>query len=100
MSYPLSVIAEAVQTYQTPVSDATFEARLTYARRHSRYMDQLLIARPEISGWLSAHAGSALTAEDMKAFLTTAIQEATADIDDALLRKILRQLRQIGRAHV
>jgi len=100
MSYPLSVIAEAVQTYPTPVSDTTFEARLTYARRHSRYMDQLLIARPEICGWLSAHAGSALSADDMKVFLTTAIQEATDVIDDALLRKILRQLRQRVMSHL
>ncbi|MGI9142351.1 MAG: bifunctional [glutamate--ammonia ligase]-adenylyl-L-tyrosine phosphorylase/[glutamate--ammonia-ligase] adenylyltransferase, partial [Fluviibacter sp.] len=100
MNYPLSVITEAVQTYQTPVSGTPFSDRLAYARRHSRYLDQLLIARPEIIDWLAAHEGKALSDGDMRVFLATGIDPNAVAVDDTLLRKTLRQLRQRVMAHL
>ena len=100
MSYPLSAIPEAVQTHPTPVSGTPFSDRLAYARRHSRYLDQLLIARPEIIDWLAAHEGKALSDADMRAFLAAGIDQNAAAVDDTLLRKTLRQLRQRVMAHL
>ena len=100
MNYPLSAIAEAIQTYKTPVVDAPFNDRLAYARRHSRYIDQLLIARPEIIDWLSGFERKALSAENMKAFLASALTNMAAPTDDNSLRKGLRQLRQRVMAHL
>lgn len=100
MNYPLSAIAEAVQSHPTPVSEAAFDKRLAYARRHSRYIDQLLIARPQISDWLSDYAGKALSSEDMTGFLMVAIDGVSDAMDDNLLRKALRQLRQRVMSHL
>ena len=100
MSYPLSAIAEAVQTHPTPVSDAPFSDRLAYARCHSRYLDQLLSARPEIIDWLATHEGKSLSDSDMRAFLAAGIDQNAAAVDDSLLRKTLRQLRQRVMAHL
>ena len=100
MNYPLSAITEAVQTHNTPVFDRSFDERLIYARRHSRYLDQLLNARHEIIDWLSAHEGTPLSADDLRGFLDVSVPESGEAADDSLLRKGLRQLRQRVMAHL
>ena len=100
MNYPLSAIPEAVQTHKTPVLDQPFSERLAYARRHSRYLDQLLIARPEIIEWLSGFEGKTLSADDLKDCLESSITASKEAADDTLLRKGLRQLRQRVMAHL
>lgn len=100
MNYPLSAITEAVQTHKTPVFDQPFTERLNYARCHSRYLDQLLIARHEIIEWLSGYQGKALSADDLKGFLELSITASGEAADDTLLRKGLRQLRQRVMAHL
>lgn len=55
----------------------------------SRWLRQLLTARPEIGDWLQANAGKAISGERMRAFL------AAADAsDDAAQQHALRSLRQ------
>ena len=63
-------------------------ARLA-ATTHSRYLRQLLAARPEIGGWLDDNAERRLTADRMSAFLATA-----APASEEALKRSLRQLRQ------
>ena len=63
-------------------------ARLA-ATAHSRYLRQLLAARPEVGAWLDDNAERPLTAERMGSFLAA----ATPASEDAL-RRSLRQLRQ------
>jgi [glutamine synthetase] adenylyltransferase / [glutamine synthetase]-adenylyl-L-tyrosine phosphorylase len=100
MNYPLSAITEAVQTHNTPVFDRSFDERIIYARRHSRYLDQLLNARHEIIDWLSAHEGTPLSADHLRGFLDASVPESGEAADDNLLRKGLRQLRQRVMAHL
>ncbi|MBL8416360.1 MAG: bifunctional [glutamate--ammonia ligase]-adenylyl-L-tyrosine phosphorylase/[glutamate--ammonia-ligase] adenylyltransferase [Propionivibrio sp.] len=59
------------------------------ALTHSRYLRQLLEARPEIVTWLHEHAARPLDGELMREFLQTA-----APLDEAGLKRVLRQLRQ------
>ena len=100
MTYPLSTIAEAGQSFKTPVCQLSFESRLGYARKHSRYLDQLLAARPEIIEWLRKHEGQAITSDGMRAFLTASLNNELDSPDENLLRKALRQLRQRIMAHL
>jgi glutamate-ammonia-ligase adenylyltransferase len=100
MNYPLSAITEAVQTHKTPVSDQSFNERLSYARGHSRYLDQLLNARPEIIEWLSSHESKILSAHDLASFLEASVAASGEPADDAVLRKGMRQLRQRVMAHL
>ena len=99
MTLPLSSIPEAGQTHPTPVSTESFRVRLTFARRHSRYLDQLLNARPELSGWLEAHDGKTVDAMAMRDFLLTQVDHLTEANDDSLQRA-LRHLRQRVMAHL
>ena len=59
------------------------------ALTHSRYLRQLLEARPEIAVWLGEHAGQPVGAGLMHDFL-----ERTPANDDDALKCVLRQLRQ------
>jgi len=59
------------------------------ALTHSRFLRQLLTARPDIADWLTSHATAPLTAESMRGFLET---EAIASEND--LKRALRRLRQ------
>jgi glutamate-ammonia-ligase adenylyltransferase len=59
------------------------------ARKHSRYLRDLLSARPEIAAWLGEHASQPLNAAQMSAFLV-----AAAPTSDEHLKRALRQLRQ------
>jgi glutamate-ammonia-ligase adenylyltransferase len=59
------------------------------AQKHSRYLRDLLSARPEIAAWLGEHAAQPLTAAQMSAFLV-----AAAPTSDDHLKRALRQLRQ------
>jgi len=56
---------------------------------HSRFLRQLLSARPEIVEWAAAHADRPLCAEAMCDFLAGAV----IDSEDSL-KRVLRQLRQ------
>ncbi len=59
------------------------------ALKHSRYLRQLLEARPEVGLWLKQHASGQLDRGLMHEFLRT---EAPADEDS--LKRVLRRLRQ------
>ncbi len=59
------------------------------AEAHSRYLRNLLRARPEIGDWLHCRAGAALDAETMRAFIAG---EKLGSDDD--LKRVLRRLRQ------
>ena len=59
------------------------------ALAHSRYLRQLLEARPEIEAWLTVHACSAVDRRLMLEFLA-----ANAPADDDSLKRALRRLRQ------
>jgi glutamate-ammonia-ligase adenylyltransferase len=59
------------------------------ALMHSRYLRQLLEARPEIVTWLHDHADRPLDGGLMREFL-----QAEAPLDDVSLKRVLRQLRQ------
>jgi len=63
-------------------------ARLA-ATAHSRYLRQLLAARPEVAVWLDGNAASPLSAERMSAFLS-----AAAPRNEEELKRCLRHLRQ------
>ncbi len=63
-------------------------ARLA-ATAHSRYLRQLLAARPEVAVWLDGNAASPLSAERMSAFLS-----AAAPLNEEELKRCLRHLRQ------
>ena len=100
MTFPLSTIAEAAQTHATLLASAPFAERLAYARRFSRYLDQLLIARPDIIDWLAGCDGQSLSATHMQTFLETALGNPAESADDTVLRKGLRHLRQRVMAHL
>ena len=59
------------------------------ARAHSRYLDNLLLNRPDIASWLGEHVAQPLTAGEMRDFL-----DAAAPHDDAGVKRVLRRLRQ------
>lgn len=59
------------------------------ALTHSRYLRQLIDARPAVAAWLDAHAGHPADAESMRGFLAT----PPIDSEDELKRR-LRGLRQ------
>jgi glutamate-ammonia-ligase adenylyltransferase len=59
------------------------------AQTHSRYLRQLLAARPQIANWLGEHAAQPVTAAQMSDFLAQA-----APASDESLKRALRQLRQ------
>ena len=59
------------------------------ALTHSRYLRQLLEARPEIATWLGTHASQPVGAELMRSFLASA-----QPTDDDSLKHCLRALRQ------
>ena len=59
------------------------------ALAHSRYLRQLLEARPEIDAWLEEHASRPVDSELMLEFLA-----ANAPDDDDSLKRCLRRLRQ------
>src|SRR5574343_994114 len=94
MTLPLSPIAEASRTYPTPVNHSDFATRLGFARRHSRYLDQLLTARPALEPWLTTHTNQPLTASRMVGFLADAMSQSAVANGDELLQQALRGLRQ------
>lgn len=98
--FPLSPIAAAAKTHDTPVAQASFDVRLSYTCRHSRYVNQLVAARPDITDWLAAHDQRAVSAEDMHAFLRQSSPPDDAVLDEEALRRSLRQLRQRVMAHL
>ena len=59
------------------------------ALTHSRYLRQLLDARPEIVEWLAEHARQAVDADLMRRFIS-----AETVINDESLKRTLRRLRQ------
>lgn len=99
MTFPLSPIHEAEQTHTTPVKGQSFATRLAFARQHSRYLDQLLNARPVITAWLLENDSKALDASGMRNFLSEHINRQ-ANPDDTLLEEALRFLRQRVMAHL
>ena len=68
---------------------ATLAPPWAAAQTHSRYLRNLLAARPEIAAWLAEHAGRALTTEQMHSLLA-----ADAPASDDELKRALRRLRQ------
>ena len=100
MTYPLSAIPAAGQAHNTPVIHAAFDEKLAFARRHSRYMDQLLLAKPDIIDWLSQYEQKPLTQDDMTSFLAAATNTVNDTGNDEQLRQSLRQLRQRVMAHL
>lgn len=99
-SVPLSPIPAATQTYSTPVAQTALSERLAYTCRHSRYVDQLLKARPEIANWLAEHDQRVISADEMCRFLTQRMDETSGDFDENTLQIALRQLRQRVMAHL
>lgn len=97
--FPLSPIADAARSFQTPVVGSSLAERLGFVRRHSRYVDLLLNARPEIADWLAAHDQRPVTAEDMHRFLEGQIGKLSG-FDESILQSALRQLRQRVMAHL
>ena len=59
------------------------------ALAHSRYLRQLLEARPDVGRWVETHAVQAVDSQLMREFLDTA-----APADDDSLKHCLRRLRQ------
>lgn len=100
MTLPLSPIPEAGRIHQTPVCHSDFDARLRFARRHSRYLDQLLTARPAIEPWLVTHAQQTLTASTLLDFLTNTLAQSEVSGSDEALQQALRGLRQRVMAHL
>ncbi len=100
MTLPLSPIPEAARIHQTPVCHSDFDARLRFARRHSRYLDQLLTARPAIEPWLLTHAQQTLTASTLLDFLTETLAQSEVSGSDEALQQALRGLRQRVMAHL
>ncbi|MBI2306676.1 MAG: bifunctional [glutamate--ammonia ligase]-adenylyl-L-tyrosine phosphorylase/[glutamate--ammonia-ligase] adenylyltransferase [Rhodocyclales bacterium] len=68
---------------------ASFPAAWQPALAHSRFLRQLLAARPAVADWLAANAGAPVSAAAMRDFLAAA--PAT---DEAALKSLLRGLRQ------
>ena len=99
-SFPLSPINCAAQTYATPIQNASLTERLAYTRRHSRYVDLMLNARPAIADWLIAHDRQPVSAQDMQAFLSQACRFDQDALDEDSLRQGLRQLRQRVMVHL
>jgi len=100
MPFPLATIPEAGQTHFSPVKTCSFHDRVRFARRHSRYLEQLLTARPDISNWLTEHDSTALSADGMRGFLATAMANDPSNQGDDALQKALRSLRQRVMAHL
>ena len=98
--FPLSPITAAASTHATPVATATLAERLAYTCRHSRYVDQLLKARPAVADWLAGYDQRAITAEEMRAFLQSFLPKDTEALDEEALKQSLRQLRQRIMAHL
>jgi glutamate-ammonia-ligase adenylyltransferase len=73
----------------TPTPDNSLPPEWRAALTHSRYLRQLLDARPEIALWLRDHAGRSLDSELMREFL-----QGEPATDDASLKRALRHLRQ------
>ena len=100
MPFPLAPIPEADQTYLTPVKSHSYDERQAFARRHSRYLEQLLTARPDVNDWLAQHDGAALNAGDMHTFLAAMMEKDTSIQGDEALQRALRGLRQRVMAHL
>jgi glutamate-ammonia-ligase adenylyltransferase len=100
MTLPLSPIPEAGRIHPTPVIDSDFATRMRFARRHSRYLEQLLTARPAIESWLEGHAQTALTASIMLDYLTATLGASEVSGSDEALQQALRGLRQRVMAHL
>ena len=98
--FTLSPITAAARTFATPVSQAPLAERLAYTCRHSRYVAQLLNARPEIADWLAAHDQRPVNAEAMRQFLEQQVAPQSGALDENALRVALRQLRQRVMAHL
>lgn len=100
MTFPLSPIPEANRIHPTAIQTASFELRLGFARRYSRYLDQLLTARPAMASWLASQANEALTASTMVSFLIEALELSDLTNGDEALQQALRGLRQRVMAHL
>ena len=73
----------------TDMDDADFPAAWQAALAHSRFLRQMLTARPDVVDWLREHDREPVSAERMQAFLDT---ETIGDEDG--LKRALRRLRQ------
>lgn len=100
MTFPLAPIPEACQLYPSLATSTPFGERLAFARKHSRYLEQLLQARPVICDWLAAHDAMAIHAGQMTAFLSDAMAQASSTNSDEALQAALRALRQRVMAHL
>ena len=98
--FPLSCIPTAAKIFSTPVQDQNLAERLAYTCRHSRYVDQLLKARPEIVDWLKEHDRRPVSAESMRSFLEKNLMYMDQILDEESLYRGLRQLRQRIMTHL
>ncbi|TMQ78789.1 Glutamate-ammonia-ligase adenylyltransferase [Candidatus Accumulibacter phosphatis] len=80
---------DELDTTLNPLCANTAATLWPAAQRHSRYLRDLLAARPEIASWLMEHASLPLTARQMGDFLA-----AAAPSSEEGLQRVLRQLRQ------
>lgn len=99
-TFPLSPIVAAARTHATPVAQGIFEARLAYTCRHSRYVAQLITARPDVAVWLGEHDQRPVSAEEMRAYLLEQMNLGNEVFDEDALRAALRRLRQRVMAHL
>ena len=73
----------------TPAASDSLPPEWHPALAHSRYLRQLLDARPDVVVWLNDFANHALNGELMRGFL-----DAEAPSDEGSLKSVLRRLRQ------
>ncbi|MDR2787401.1 MAG: bifunctional [glutamate--ammonia ligase]-adenylyl-L-tyrosine phosphorylase/[glutamate--ammonia-ligase] adenylyltransferase, partial [Candidatus Accumulibacter sp.] len=76
-------------TESTHMHESDFPESWQPALTHSRFLRQLLAARPDVADWARDHAGAALSGHRMRDFLAN---ETVADEDG--LKRALRRLRQ------
>ncbi len=96
---PLAAIAAAARPHPSAISGASFAERLAYTCQHSRFVDQLIKARPEITAWLEQHDGRAVSASTMHQYLAEGFSSEAA-FDEGCLQSALRRLRQRVMAHL
>ncbi|WP_301102294.1 bifunctional [glutamate--ammonia ligase]-adenylyl-L-tyrosine phosphorylase/[glutamate--ammonia-ligase] adenylyltransferase [Propionivibrio sp.] len=73
----------------TEIHDTSPSPKWQSALTHSRYLRQLLDARPEIAIWLKQHAERCIDGKLMREFLLAEVPS-----DDEGLKRVLRRLRQ------
>ena len=98
--FPLSSITAAAATHATPVCQKDFDTRLDFTCRHSRYVNQLISARPDVAHWLASHDRQPVSAAEMRADLLARTRVDDEVLDEDSLRLGLRHLRQNVMAHL